>query len=145
MNTDHSLGATAAVTPDEALLQRSCRRIDQIDEPARPLGEKRAALQARKRATGAPGLLSSRAAAPGERLFSSSDARIAFSLKPTATGLVLERTQQHLTGVCLVQTMVFPDAARFERWCASEPVRFDEPVLFAQLRREGHEAFGSKW
>ena len=146
MSTDHPSGGTAAVVPAEAPQPISRRRIDQIDEPARPLGEKRAALHARKRSASPPGSASiARWTRPGERVLASIDASIKFSLRPTPGGLVLERTQQHRAGACLVQTMVFQDEGRFERWCASEPVRFDEPVLYDQLRREGHEAFGRKW
>jgi len=146
MSTDHTSGATSAVVPAEALQPGGRRRIDQIDEPARPLGEKRAALHARKRSASPPSRASlARCTLPGERVLASNDASIEFSLRSTAAGLVLERTQQHRAGACLVQTMVFQDEGRFERWCASEPVRFDEPVLYDQLRREGHEAFGRKW
>jgi hypothetical protein len=35
--------------------------------------------------------------------------------------------------------ITFDTAAAFDRWCESEPIRFDEPALHDRLRREGHE------
>jgi hypothetical protein len=80
----------------------------------------------------------------GALILASKDNSIAFSLRATGVGLLIERTQRQPVGSRLVQTMVFADPTTFERWCASEPIRFDDPVLYDQLRREGHEALCGK-
>lgn len=109
------------------------RHIGGIDQPARPLGEKRQALQTRRARTAAQ--------AAGQVTTNGS---VAFVLRPTSTGLLVERTQSRAPGPCLVQTMLFKDLSTFERWCDAEPTRFDDPMRFSQLRRDGHEAFGCK-
>ncbi|WP_428299833.1 hypothetical protein [Hydrogenophaga sp.] len=61
-------------------------------------------------------------------------------LRSTTFGLLMERTQRQIHGVCLVQAMVFPDAESFDRWCGCEPLRFEDGLLFNKLVREGHAA-----
>ena len=36
---------------------------------------------------------------------------------------------------------VFEDLAAFVRWCEADPIRFDHPVLYGRLRRQGDEHF----
>ncbi|MBW8848010.1 MAG: hypothetical protein JF607_23855 [Burkholderiales bacterium] len=147
MSTNRQPRATPVVAPADAPQFQSYRRVDQIDEPARPLGEKRAALHTRRQRTAgaAGGTISPQAASAGTRVIATKDAGVAFVIRRTSAGLVIERTQRQPVGACLVQTMSFQDARWFDRWCESEPVRFEEPVLYDQLRREGHEALGGKW
>jgi hypothetical protein len=130
--------APAAIDQDPT--QVSHRRRDKVDEPARALGPKRAALHAR-RVRAAPTCM---AAPQGTCLLACKDASVAFALRPTHAGLLIERTQCQPMGARLVQTLLFETVNRFERWCDAEPTRFDEPMLYEQLRREGHEAFGSE-
>ncbi|MFT7773074.1 hypothetical protein [Roseateles sp.] len=40
--------------------------------------------------------------------------------------------------------MSFYDASDFDRWCESEPVRFDDPRLYALLCRLGHEVLDNQ-
>lgn len=147
MSTECQPGAAPSAAPVEPSPQFTKRRIDRIDQPARPLGAKRAALQIRRQRASHP---TARDAAKNTRadsgglLLASRDTTVAFTLRATVVGLLIERTQRHPVGARLVQTMVFADAATFERWCASEPMRFEDPVLYDQLRREGHEALGGK-
>lgn len=147
MNIDRWNSTASAAAPFEAVPPLPKRRIDRIDEPARPLGAKRAALHDQRQRISQP---RAHAAAknmdnkPGEMILASRDNSIAFSLRGTAVGLLIERTQRRTVGARLVQTMMFADPTTFERWCASEPIRFDDPVLYDQLRRDCHEALSGK-
>ena len=118
------------------------RRIDPIDAPARPLGSKRLALIA-KRANAAASTSNRHAVriAAGDTLLANHDGTVTFLLRATSYGLLMERTQRQTSGMRLVQTMVFYDVKSFERWCAVEPLRFDDGLLFSKLGREGHAAF----
>jgi hypothetical protein len=117
------------------------RHLDRIDEPARPLGAKRAALQLRRRGSSVPAVC--RRVNPSDQgalILASKDTKVTFALRATAVGLLIERTQRPVVGTRLVQVMVFVDLAAFDRWCNSEPMRFEDPVLYVQLRREGYGA-----
>jgi hypothetical protein len=118
------------------------RRIDPIDAPARPLGSKRLAL-IEKRSNAAASRSDRHAVriAAGDTLLANHDGTVTFLLRATRYGLVMERTQRQASGMRLVQTMVFHDVKSFERWCAVEPLRFDDGLLFSKLGREGHAAF----
>lgn len=67
-----------------------------------------------------------------------------FNVRATSTGLLVERTQRRPIGACLVQTLLFEDMDRFQRWCDVEPTRFDDPLLFDRMRRQAHEVLGGK-
>jgi outer membrane murein-binding lipoprotein Lpp len=147
MSTECRPSAASSPAPIELSSPRSKRRIDRIDEPARPLGAKRAALQVRRQRTARPAVRPTArddANRENERSLISKDNAVAFNLRATALGVLIERTQGQPVGARLVQTMVFADVDSFDRWCASEPIRFEDPVLYDQLRRQGHEAFGGK-
>lgn len=118
--------------------------MDRIDEPARPLGAKRAALQLRRQSAPHAAEANDQRTGTGERTLASRDATVAFALRATAFGLLIERTQRQAVGTRLVQTMVFEDQPTFDRWCDSEPMRFEDPMLYDRLRREGHEALGGQ-
>jgi len=123
----------------------SRRLIDQIDEPARPLGAKRAALQERrKRPAGKPRQPKSASDESGVLTLASRDETVAFTLRATAIGLVVERTQRQVVGTRLIQVIVFTDQPAFDRWCAFEPMRFEDALLYSQLRREGHAALTAR-
>jgi len=121
---------------------RPYRQPDPVDGPPRPLGDKRAALQARRqRASSSKVTTGARGNARAfDRLLTSSDSTLAFAIRSTAMGLLVERTHCPPGGPRIVQTMVFDSADGFDRWCTLEPVRFDDPMLYDQLRRHGHEA-----
>jgi hypothetical protein len=123
----------------------SRRLIDRIDELARPLGAKRAALQERrKRSAGKPHQPKSASDESGVLTLTSRDETVAFTLHATALGLVVERTQRQVVGTRLIQVIVFTDQPAFDRWCAFEPMRFEDGLLYSQLRREGHAALTAK-
>lgn len=129
MSTDLQHDAALVAAPHMLKQIEKRRHIDAIDQPARPLGAKRQALQTRRAqtATQAVGLVAN-------------SASVAFDLRRASAGLLVERTQSRALGACLVQTMFFKDLRMFERWCDAEPTRFDDPMRFSQLRRDGHEA-----
>ena len=84
------------------------------------------------------------AAEPGELILASKDEKVAFTLRATDLGLVIERTQRQVAGTRLVQVMVFIDQPAFDRWCEFEPMRFEDALLYGHLRREGHAALTAK-
>lgn len=118
------------------------RRIDPIDVPARPLGAKRSALVAKR--ADSSGLAAGRnavLAVPGDTLLTTGDGAVTILLRATDYGLLMERTQRQGVGMRLVQTMVFGDVKTFDHWCAVEPLRFEDGLLFSKLVREGQAAF----
>lgn len=132
------------MAPAPSVLSRPSvkRRIDPIDVPARPLGAKRSALVAKRAdscvlAAGRNAAL----AAPGDALLITKDGSVTILLRATNYGLLMERTQRQGAGVRLLQAMVFGDAKSFDHWCAVEPLRFEDGLLFSKLVREGHAAF----
>ncbi|MBK9362223.1 MAG: hypothetical protein IPM99_14380 [Rubrivivax sp.] len=144
MSTDCQPPAASTSAAIEVSPPFSKRRLDRIDEPARPLGAKRAALQLRRQSAPLAAEAKEQRTGTGERTLASRDATVAFALRATAFGLLIERTQRQAVGTRLVQTMVFEDQPTFDRWCDSEPMRFEDPMLYDRLRREGHEALGGQ-
>lgn len=51
-------------------------------------------------------------------------------------GLYVERQEIPEHGLHCVQSMHFRDARQFERWCDSDPARFEHPLLHLALRRD---------
>ncbi|MGS5087108.1 hypothetical protein ACVC7V_11425 [Hydrogenophaga sp. A37] len=118
------------------------RRVDPIDALARPLGSKRLALIAKRtNAAASTSARSSERIAAGDTLLANHDGSVTILLRATSYGLLMERTQRQASGMRLVQTMVFHDVKSFDLWCAVEPLRFDDGLLFSKLGREGHAAF----
>jgi hypothetical protein len=138
--TDESAGHEPA--PADGQPTGTIRQCDPIDQPARPLGVKRVALQAQRRRHSLAAWrkrLTGRKQATKARVITSDDGTLAFAVVRTSRGLLVERRHWPLEGLRTAQTMLFDSATAFDRWCDSEPVRFDNPGLHAQLRREGHE------
>ena len=146
MSTDCQPSAVApSATAREVSSPPGKRRLDRIDEPARPLGPKRAALQLRRQRNAAPPVATkSQSTNEGTPALVSQDGSVGFVLRASLNGLLIERTLRRAIGARLVQCMVFGDPGTFDRWCESEPMRFEDPVLYDRLRREGHEALGGK-
>jgi hypothetical protein len=127
-------GAMAQVSiPD-----RIPRRRDALDDLVRPLGPKAVVLQARrvKRNATAPAPIA------GELI--SEDGAVSFVVVGGALGLLIERTQRRPLGSRLVQALVFEDVVEFRRWCDSDLVRFDYPLLHCRLWSQGHEYFAAR-
>jgi hypothetical protein len=136
MNAEESPSSEPRATANET----ARRRVDAIDEPARPLGAKCAALQRRRRrAIAALATHSTRHIDNEATCFSSATRPIRFVLRTSPVGLLIERSQSGEIGFRLMQYMVFADPATFDRWCANEPLRFEDPMLHGQLVRHGHD------
>jgi hypothetical protein len=67
------------------------------------------------------------------------DGKTVFSLTATKSGLLVERTAVGRLGTLLQQTLLLPNAHEFDRWCETDPIRFDHPLTHEQLLRQGHE------
>lgn len=117
------------------------KRSDPLDAPPRPIGPKRLALQARKHRqsfaawrVGVTGCTSHTKV----QLLTSGDGNMTFAVMPSRMGLLVERKQCPSSGQLATVTLVFDSVSAFDLWCDSEPVRFIDPRLHDQLRREGH-------
>ena len=121
------------------------RRRAPLDDDAPTLREKTTTLQRRRQRAR---LMSHAGKTERESndavVLTTANGAIAFTLRRSPLGLVVERTQRQTLGAQLVQAMLFEDVEAFARWYELEPVRFDDPVLYDRLRREGDDAFGSK-
>jgi hypothetical protein len=136
--TAEALHSSAAREPDT---ERPPRRPDAIDAPARPLGAKCAALQSRRRrATAALTPDPTRCNDNGAMCLGSATSPVRLVLRTSPVGLFVERSQSRELGHRLTQCMVFADTGAFDSWCASEPLRFEDPMLHGQLVRHGHDA-----
>ena len=82
--------------------------------------------------------------AAGDTFLSANTGSVTFLLRATSCGLLMERTQGQGASMQLVQTMVFGDVKSFDHWCAVEPLRFEDGLLFSKLVREGHAAFTAR-
>lgn len=67
----------------------------------------------------------------------SDDGAVRYVLRATQHGLLVERTRWRKGMVRLSVATVFRTNAQFARWCDADSVRFDYPMLHAQLRRQG--------
>jgi hypothetical protein len=141
MNKNQRDRSSDPAATDDASPTKLRRRIDPIDQPARPLGTKRAALQQLRQKAQASRARSSGKRAGGDIFtLTSHDGLISFTLHKTPQGLLVHREQRQTLGPRLVQTLVFSDLFSFDRWCSVEPLRFKDVVLYQQLLREGHAA-----
>ena len=79
------------------------------------------------------------ASAEQRRILSARSSRslVRFLLQPVTGGLYVEREDIPLRGPRTSQSIGFADAVAFERWCDADSVRFDNPLLHTQLKREG--------
>lgn len=68
----------------------------------------------------------------------SDDGVIEFRLNPCETGLYVERVEV-VRGQRsrVVQSTIFHDAGAFRRWCDADKIRFEYPVVYMSLKRNG--------
>ena len=62
---------------------------------------------------------------------------VRFQLQRLEGAVYVEREDIPRHGLRTIQSMAFIDPGGFGRWCDSEPVRFEHPLLHAQLKRAG--------
>jgi hypothetical protein len=63
---------------------------------------------------------------------------MAFTLARTAKGVFVERVQLREGRGRVAQSVIFMDDSSFERWCNADPVRFEYPLVHANLKRHGN-------
>lgn len=138
MRTEPASSAVLNTAAAEVSASRAARQREWEREGVRPLGEKRALLHAqRQRADKVRFVARPTTTRDGALLLRTEDGGVAFVLRSATSGLTVERTQRRPLGACLVQTLLFTSHESFARWCEADAVRFDEPVLYDRLRREG--------
>jgi hypothetical protein len=71
----------------------------------------------------------------------SDDGVLAMHVEPAETGLFVEMTCTHPSTAVIVMAMLFNDVDRFGAWCDADAVRFDYPLLFRNLKRDGSALF----
>jgi hypothetical protein len=74
-------------------------------------------------------------------LLTSDDGMLSYTVMPAGTRLFIQRTQRCRTGSLAVQCLLIKGRDEFGRWCAGEPIRFANPLLFDRLRRCGNDVF----
>ena len=72
---------------------------------------------------------------------SSDDGRVTYAVGSAGSRLFIQRSQCTRLGMLAEQCLLIPDRDGFHRWCATEPIRFQYPMLFDRLRRRGDEFF----
>ena len=68
---------------------------------------------------------------------SSDDGSVRFTLAQTPSGLFVERVKLRSGKARIVQSTLFLDDKSFQRWCEADPVKFEYPLLYMCLRRDG--------
>lgn len=80
---------------------------------------------------------------PSDRIASAQRAerrdRVSIAITRVPAGLLLQREEVPAQGPRTLVVTVFQDRASFMRWCDEDPIRFDQPLMLHQLRREGDE------
>ena len=71
----------------------------------------------------------------------SDDGVIEFTLSPTSHGVFVERVQLRPGTARTVHSTLFYDERSFERWCDADAVRFEYPVVYINLKRDGDAFF----
>jgi hypothetical protein len=112
------------------------------DSP-RPMNPLTAALITRRRSRAvseAPTMQADAEISPRSSL-ASKDESVRYDLRAVDGGVLVQRTTCRKAELQVLQTFHFARADAFERWCEVDPMRFDEPQLWEQLLRQGHELF----
>jgi hypothetical protein len=145
MSIDTAISAVSNTAAAEVSAARALPERARHNDEARPISGKHAMLHAR-RLRQREARVAAHPSAEGDLALRlrTEDGALVFVLRPAASGLVVERTQRRPLGACFVQTLLFSDQDGFARWCEADAVRFDEPVLYDRLRREGHARLGGK-
>jgi hypothetical protein len=91
-----------------------------------------------KRQTTAPTLCCSKQSA----VLRSDDGIIEFRLSSIESGVYVERLQKHPGTARTILATVFTEDSSFSRWCDADAMRFDYPLIYVALKRNGHALFG---
>lgn len=68
----------------------------------------------------------------------SDDGNVSFALAPLGAGLFVERVQVRSSKDRTFHSAFFRDDKSFESWCDADPIRFEYPLVYVRLRRDGH-------
>jgi len=74
----------------------------------------------------------------------SDDGVIEFTLAATKSGLFVERVELRQGSARVVHSTLFSDGQSFNRWCDADAVRFDYPVIYVDLKRNGDALLGNR-
>jgi hypothetical protein len=74
----------------------------------------------------------------------SDDGLIEFALHDVGGKLAVERVHARHGASRVEQVTMFSDWGSFERWCDSDAVRFDYPLVHTHLKRHGAEILGRR-
>lgn len=145
MSIDNAVSAVTHTAAAGASASRALVRREQGNGTARPAVGKHALLHAR-RLREREARMADNAPDDGELAIRlrTEDGAVVYVLRPATSGLVIERIQRRPLGACFMQSLLFTDREGFDRWCESDAIRFDEPVLYNRLCREGQARLGGK-
>jgi hypothetical protein len=73
----------------------------------------------------------------GGKTLSSEDGLIEFTLVATPQGLYVERGTLKPGAARVMMSTLFRDESSFTRWCEADSTRFDYPLVYVNLKREG--------
>lgn len=71
----------------------------------------------------------------------SDDGVVAFTLLLTPAGVFVERVQTRKGTGRVAQSTLFADDRSFQRWCEADSVRFEYPLVYVTLKRDGDALF----
>ena len=71
------------------------------------------------------------------RCLRSEDGSLVFTLSRSPSGLYVERVRILGKGTRVVQSALLADVTSLQRWCDNDPLRFEFPLVFAMLKRDG--------
>lgn len=72
----------------------------------------------------------------------SDDGVLEYHLSGCTAGLFVERIEQRAAKARVSQSAIFKDTTAFERWCDADVARFDYPLVYVNLRRNGDRVLG---
>jgi hypothetical protein len=67
----------------------------------------------------------------------SEDGVVEFRLRASRAGLFVERVEELGNKARVVQSTVFRSATSFGHWCDADHVKFDYPIVYVNLKRNG--------
>lgn len=67
----------------------------------------------------------------------SEDGAVEFRLRAAESGLFVERIEELNDKARVVQSALFRSATSFIHWCDADHVRFDYPLVYVNLKRNG--------